>query len=50
MVTALLIVLTVFGVAVIAVMVAARELELRQEKYGQYTHPPDRREDDHEQR
>ena len=41
MVTAILVVLTIFGVCAVALMVAASELERRHERWEQFRHPPD---------
>ncbi len=46
MVTAILVVLTIFGVCTVALMVAASELERRHERWEQFRHPPDFEEDD----
>ena len=49
MVTALLVVLTVFGVIAVAFMVAVAELERRHELWEHYSHPPDEEDEDDEQ-
>ena len=41
MVTVLLIVLGCMAVLGLAVLIAARELELRNERWDEYRHPPD---------